>query len=290
MTRGQHRDAFVVEAASGRRFDLALERFLEGRPFEFREISFAMAADGTVLVGVDTSWSAENVTLERATADLALAQAALHELVSTSSAFASAVGGHPILFELVEDYGNGSVLLCTLDKGRLTWSTRMPAPAADIVLSDQGNVLPAPLRAATTRWLDEVDVGLVALAATARRLEPPVGTALAQAAADVADRAAHFRLALVGAVALSQLLRSNANPLGTIPQGIAERIHLDVQRIATLPAEVTSTAHSHLPDEFIRRAFLQRVGDVAGTAFINLARSLWEDHPHLAPLTWIEKP
>jgi hypothetical protein len=141
---------------------------------------------------------------------------------------------------------------------------------------------------ATARWLSEMDDGLVALAKTARGLDPPVGPTLAVAVSEVTDRIAHFRLAMVGAIALSDLVNSDTHPLGTLERTVAQEIYLDVIRVATLPAEVTSAAHSHLPDEPLRRAFLRQVGDVAGYAFLNLARSLWEDHPELAPPGWTE--
>lgn len=283
MTRGQHRDAFVVEAASGSRFELAFERFLKGLPFEFRQVSFAMASDGAVVVGVDTSWSASDVTIGTAAADFELAQSALRELVATSSSFATAVRGRAIRYELLADYGTGSVLLCTLEDGGMTWSPGMPERVGDRSSSNPATALPAEVRVATVRWLEEMDDGLVALAKTARGLDFPAGPALAQAVSEVAERIAHFRLVLVGAVPLSKLLPSHTNPLGTVDKDIAEATHHEVRRVATLPPEVTNAAHSHLPEDSIRRAFLRQVGDVAGTAFVNLARSLWEDHPHLAP-------
>src|SRR5262245_28122951 len=196
MTRVRHRDAFVVEAISGKRFNVALERFLAGRPFEFREVSFAMAPDGTVVVAVDTSWSLSNVTVETATTDFELGQSALRELVSSSGTFASAVHGHPIRYELIEDNGNGSILLCALQDGIMTWAARMPMPVKQAPSGNPQGAQPAEVIAATVPWLNEMSDGLVALAKIARGLDPPLGPALALAVSEVGDRIAHFRFAL----------------------------------------------------------------------------------------------
>jgi len=289
MTRGQHRDAFRVEAISGARFAVALERFVGGRPFEFREVSFALTPNGTVVVGVDTSWALASVTAETAAADFELGRSALQELIASAASFASAVEGRPIRYELFDDYGNGSVLLCTLEGGKLTWSAGLPGPAARALSRNECSALPIQVVTATTQWLSEMDRGLVALATTARGLHPPVGPALAVAVSEVADRMAHFRLAMAGAIPLSDLLTSDTHPLGPLDRNVAQEIYLDVLRVATLPAEVTRAAHSHLTEESLRRAFLRQVGDVAGYAFLNLARSLWEAHADLAPPGWAEQ-
>jgi hypothetical protein len=235
MTRGQHRDAFVVEAVSGARFDVALERFLGGQAFEFREVSFAMTPSGTVVVGVDTSWPLANVTADTATADFEFGRRALHELVASAASFASAVEGRPIRYELIADYGNGSVLLCTLEGGRLTWSAGLPSDARAPSRNEE-SALPRQVMTATARWLSEMDDGLVALAKTARGLDPPVGPARAVAVSEVTDRIAHFRLAMASAILLSDLVNSDTHPLGTIERTVAQEIYLDVIRVATLPA------------------------------------------------------
>jgi hypothetical protein len=126
MTRRYHRDPFVIENPSGPRFELALERFLEGHAFEFKTIAFRTDTDGSVCCVIDSSWAAENVTKETAHRDLAEGQQAFAELSTTSPAFALAVRGRPVRYELIHDYGNGSVLLCSLRDGKLTWSTGHP--------------------------------------------------------------------------------------------------------------------------------------------------------------------
>ena len=127
MTRGMHRDAFTVETPSGVRFELALERFLDGYAFEFREIGFCTAQDGEVVVTIDSSWGLSNVTEENAMADLNLGQSAFRELVSVSGSFASAVSNRSVRYELIHDYGAGSVLLCTVRGNRMTWAPGLPA-------------------------------------------------------------------------------------------------------------------------------------------------------------------
>jgi hypothetical protein len=65
MTRGQHRGAFVIETPEGRRFDAALERFLAGNPFEFRDVAFRLAGDGAVCCAIDSSWQAPRDSISR---------------------------------------------------------------------------------------------------------------------------------------------------------------------------------------------------------------------------------
>jgi hypothetical protein len=68
-----------------------------------------------------------NVTAETAAADFELGRSALHELLASAASFASAVEGSPIRYELIDDYGNGSLLLCALEGSRLTWSAGLPS-------------------------------------------------------------------------------------------------------------------------------------------------------------------
>jgi hypothetical protein len=280
----------VIEATSGARFEVALERFLGGLTFEFRGVSFAMAPEGTVVVRAGSSWSPSNVTVESVNADIELCQSATSELVACAEAFASAVRGRPIRYEVVEDWGTGSVLLCAMHGGRLTWSPGLPGPAAPMASRSVDSALPAEVTAATVRWLSGMDDGLAALAKTARALGPPAGPSLALAVSEVTDRVAHFRLAMAGAFALAELMNSDTHPLTTMERSVALKVHRDVLRVAALPADVRAGAQTHLTDYSLRGDFLRQVGDVAGHAFINLARQLWEDHPDLAPPGWTEQP
>ncbi len=129
MTRGQHRGAFTVHTVVGSRFELAIELLVSGRSFEFHDVSFRIERDGTLLCTVDSSWGIDNVTLETATRDLEEGRAALDYLVVAAPAFAAAVHGRPVRFELIDDYGSGSVLICTRVSDKLAWAPGLPKKA-----------------------------------------------------------------------------------------------------------------------------------------------------------------
>jgi len=126
MSRGIHRDRFVVETTNGRRFDLALERFLAGQVFGFQDVCFRMLPSGEVCCAIDSSWGPENVTPETAVSDLIEGQASFRELVEDSPAFASLVQGKPVRYELVDDYGTGTLLLCSFEDGEQVWAPGFP--------------------------------------------------------------------------------------------------------------------------------------------------------------------
>ena len=146
--------------------------------------------------------------------------------------------------------------------------------------------LPPAEVATTLRWLDELDEALGEIADAALGLHPDVAASVSRAARDVAERVAHFRRALAGRVELAELLPSRWVPLGHVDIQTAEQLGRSVCRAASLPPEVVEAAHTAVTEENDRRAFLRQVGEVAGVAFVNLARVLWEDHPHLAPPGW----
>jgi hypothetical protein len=126
MTRGRHKDAFVIEEPHGSRFDLALERFLDGNAFEFKQIAFAIDQNGTVRCSVDSSWASSAVTADTARKDLAEGQHVLEELLISSEAFRAAVQGRAVRYDLIEDYGMGSILICSRTGNELTWAPGFP--------------------------------------------------------------------------------------------------------------------------------------------------------------------
>jgi hypothetical protein len=126
MVRGQHRNAFVVDDASGPRFELALELFLSGGSFEFRDVAFRVESDNAVHCIVDSSWELANVTQASAAEDLDFGASVLADLLGQSPVFASVVEGRPIHFDLIEDYGNGSILICTRTDETITWTHGFP--------------------------------------------------------------------------------------------------------------------------------------------------------------------
>jgi hypothetical protein len=127
VTRGYHRDAFTVEEPRGGRFAAAIERFLSSESFEFQEIAFYLSADGVVCCAVDSSWQPENVTPTTADKDLEEGRAALEYLVQSSPSFADAVRGKPVRYELIHDYGSGSILVCSKMRDVITWAKGFPS-------------------------------------------------------------------------------------------------------------------------------------------------------------------
>ncbi len=51
---------------NGARFDLALERLRVGSAFSFNDVSFWLASDGCLEIGINSSWRIENTTEETA--------------------------------------------------------------------------------------------------------------------------------------------------------------------------------------------------------------------------------
>ena len=129
MSRRHRRRGLSVDDVAGARFDLAMERFGSGETFEFREVAFHRTADGVVHCVVESSWQAENVTSATATDDLDEGEAALRYLVEASAEFRAAVGDRPVSFDLVEDYGMGSILICSRRAGVMEWAYGFPRRA-----------------------------------------------------------------------------------------------------------------------------------------------------------------
>jgi galactose mutarotase-like enzyme len=66
----------IIEV-NGSRFDLALERFKAGYPFNFRGVSFRLASDNSLEVSVQSSWQMENTTKDTALGDFKIARSHL---------------------------------------------------------------------------------------------------------------------------------------------------------------------------------------------------------------------
>jgi hypothetical protein len=122
MTRGQHRGAFVIEELSGPRFELAMERLRNGQSFELQDVALRLEKTGALVCVVDSSWGIENITLATATNDLRAGEATVDLLLQSSPAFAATVQERPVRYELVEDYGGGSVLICSKVGDVVTWA------------------------------------------------------------------------------------------------------------------------------------------------------------------------
>jgi hypothetical protein len=110
----------------GSRFELALERFRDGRAFTFDGVGFWLAPDGVLEARVQTSWFRENVTEQTALNDLERAKNLADTLVEASASFASLVKDRPRRYVVVDDYKMGGIELCRLIDGSLLWSNGFP--------------------------------------------------------------------------------------------------------------------------------------------------------------------
>lgn len=85
-----------------------------------------MAGDGVVHCVVESSWQSENVTLATAERDLDEGAAVLRSLMLGSSEFSAAVANRTICYELVEDYGMGSITICSRSDKGIEWGYSFP--------------------------------------------------------------------------------------------------------------------------------------------------------------------
>lgn len=115
-----------VHELYGSRFQLALDLLQAGDAFSYQDVSFWLAPDGCLEVSVRTSWRIENTTTRTAMDDLERAKNLVNDLVAKSPTFATIAKAHPQRFILIHDYGTGSVELCRLLNGTLTWAKGMP--------------------------------------------------------------------------------------------------------------------------------------------------------------------
>jgi hypothetical protein len=105
------------------RIDLALERLAECKSFDFGPLTLHVSKDDNKLVAnVSSSWILENVTTERALADLEEAKQFVESLGSENAEFAGLLETHPLQFVLVDDYGTGKVEIGRLVEGELVWA------------------------------------------------------------------------------------------------------------------------------------------------------------------------
>jgi hypothetical protein len=89
-------------------------------------MAFSLDHNGTVRCTVDSSWASPAITAETVRTDLAEGQQVFEELSARSQAFRSAVQSRKVYYELIEDYGTGSILICSLTETELTWAPGFP--------------------------------------------------------------------------------------------------------------------------------------------------------------------
>ena len=107
---------------SGPRFDLALERLRAGHAFSFEDLTFWLAPDAHLEISINSSWTPDNVTQQRALELLNRAKNVYRNLCAENASFAAVAGNLAPRFILSYDYGGGSVELARLADGIIIWA------------------------------------------------------------------------------------------------------------------------------------------------------------------------
>jgi hypothetical protein len=85
-----------------------------------REYRGPRLALGRLKARIQSSWQAENVTRERAIADLESGKATIQQLLHDSPEIADLARKHGLEYELIDDYGMGAVQVAREVDGQLT--------------------------------------------------------------------------------------------------------------------------------------------------------------------------
>jgi hypothetical protein len=112
--------ALHVDEAEGSRWNLALELLGSGETIIFREVSLTKMPE-CLRILVDTAWKTEQ-TPARAREDIARAERVVQELLASNEDFVEAVGGRPIEYHAIDDYGMGAIWLAELRDDEFTWT------------------------------------------------------------------------------------------------------------------------------------------------------------------------
>jgi hypothetical protein len=130
--RSLRRRAVRVDEPTGSRWDLALDLLRRGEsPISIGPVTFSRVDAQVVQAAVESTWWVENVSEERARADLDQARRCTEELLASDERFRDAVGESKIDYVLLDDYGKmGAVAICRLVDGDVHWLTSTGKPPA----------------------------------------------------------------------------------------------------------------------------------------------------------------
>ncbi len=116
---------FRVNDTKGARFALAVERLIQGHPFDFRNLTVGCCSvylRGGLDVLVRSSKPTGEVTEGSANSDLQKGRELFGELVAESPTLSALVTKRPAEFALIYDYGTGAVELCRQVGEELVWA------------------------------------------------------------------------------------------------------------------------------------------------------------------------
>ncbi|HEX3630185.1 MAG TPA: hypothetical protein VHW91_06935 [Candidatus Dormibacteraeota bacterium] len=116
-----------MEAVGGPNWSAAIAMIRDGGYVIYRAIGLTLReyrgpqpALGRLKARIQSSWQAENVTRERAIADLERGKATIQALVKESAEIRELARERGLEYELIDDYGMGAVRLATEVDGLLT--------------------------------------------------------------------------------------------------------------------------------------------------------------------------
>lgn len=114
-----------ITEESQERFNLGIERFLEGRPISFKGFLFSKARNSAV-VHVDSfsDWAPERSTPDMAREKFAESKAVASELANASPAFKAVYESYAHQFNFCYDYGKGAIILATEVNSQFDWVAR----------------------------------------------------------------------------------------------------------------------------------------------------------------------
>jgi hypothetical protein len=111
----------------GPRFELALEHFRGGEPLTFENLMFRLAPDGALVIFVQSSWEADNVTKHTALEDFERAEKLVEYLTKSSPPFGSVVENRARQFFLGDEQGwHDWIEVCRYEGGSLIWAKGFP--------------------------------------------------------------------------------------------------------------------------------------------------------------------
>ena len=122
-------DALPVDSCEGPRWRTALEVLKEGGYVVFKGVGLTLRDDGargkpqlgTLRARVQSGWQAQNLSEARALEDLSRGAAIVDDLIARSPEIREVVEQRGMLYELLDDYGTGAVLIATMSEGRIDW-------------------------------------------------------------------------------------------------------------------------------------------------------------------------
>ena len=110
-----------ISDASPQRFELGIERFLEGESLAYEGIVVYRSPSGVIEVDSYSQWEPEHATEQHAKERIARAKGVVAGIAARSEAFRQEVARLPIEHLFCYDYGTGSFAIAKEVGGVLQW-------------------------------------------------------------------------------------------------------------------------------------------------------------------------